>query len=60
MVKMENGVVTPLKPKFYRRYVNDLFNGRNKNIEDIFFKRLNNYHQNTKLTIENNPTNLVH
>lgn len=35
---MENEDVTPLKPKFYQRYVHDILNQYKKNIEDILFK----------------------
>ena len=41
---MENEAVTPLKPKLYRRYVDDIFNQCKKNVEDVLFKRLKNYH----------------
>ena len=34
MIKMENYMVIPKKPILYRRYVDDIFNRRKKNIED--------------------------
>ena len=34
MIKMENYMVIPKKPIFDRRYVDDIFNRRKKNIED--------------------------
>ena len=55
MVKLENDIVVPLKPKFYRRYVDDMFNRRKVNTKDILFESLNNYHPQIKLTIETNP-----
>ena len=55
MIKMENEIVIPTKPIFYRRYVDDIYNRRKKNIEDSLFKALNSYHKNIKLTIEINP-----
>ena len=55
MIKMENDRVIPMKPIFYHRYVDDIYNRRKKNIEDSFFKALNSYHKNIKLTIEINP-----
>ena len=55
MVKMENYIVIPMKPIFYRRYVDDIYSRRKKNIEDSLFKALNSYHKNIKLTIEINP-----
>ena len=42
MVRVENEAVTPVKSKFYIMHVDDVFKRRNKNIENIFFKRLNN------------------
>ena len=32
MIKMENDVVIPLKPIFYRRFVEDIINRRKKNV----------------------------
>ena len=55
MIKMENDIVIPMKPIFYRRYVDDIYSRRKKNIEDSLFKALNSYHKNIKLTIEINP-----
>ena len=55
MIKMKNDIVIPTKPYFYRRYVDDIYNRRKKNIEDSLFKALNSYHKNIKLTIEINP-----
>ena len=52
---MENDIVIPMKPIFYRRYVDDVYSRRKKNIEDSLFKALNSYHKNIKLTIEINP-----
>ena len=42
MFKIEIEVAAPLKPKFCRRYVDDIFNGDRENVEGILFKRLNN------------------
>ena len=55
MIKMENDTVIPMKPIFYRRYVDDIYSRRKKNIEDSLFKALNSYHKNIKLTIEIDP-----
>ena len=38
VIKMENDKVIPTKPIFYRRYVDDIYNRRKKNIEDSLFK----------------------
>lgn len=59
MCKMENEIVVPLKPKFYRRYVDDTYNRRKKGKPDLLFDYLNDYHPNIKLTIEVNPTKFL-
>ena len=38
-----------------RRYVDDIYNRKNKIVEDSLFKALNSYHKNIKLTTEINP-----
>ena len=48
-VKMEFDVVKPLKPKRYKRYVDDIYSKRIKNQPDKLFEELNNYHPNIKL-----------
>ena len=55
MIKMENDIVIPMKPIFYRIYVDDIYSRRKKNIEDSLFKALNSYRKNIKLTTEINP-----
>ena len=57
MVKMENDVVTPSKPIFYRRFVDDIYSRRKSG--DVLFDRLNNYHPNIKLTKEVNPSHFL-
>ena len=46
---MEFDVVKPLKPKRYKRYVDDIYSKRIKNQPDKLFEELNNYHPNIKL-----------
>ena len=53
---MEFDVVKPLKPKLYKRYVDDIYSKRIKNQPDKLFEKLNNYHPNIKLTIDVNPS----
>ena len=43
IIKMENDIVIPTKPIFYRRYVDDIHNRRKKNVEDSLFRALNSY-----------------
>ena len=52
MCKMENDVVAPIKPLFYKRYVDDTYVRRKKNTKDELFGKLNTYHKNIKLTTE--------
>ena len=58
-VKMEFDVVKPLKPKRYKRYVNDVYSKRIKNQPDKLFEKLNNYHPNIKLTREVNSSKFL-
>ena len=57
MVRMENDVVIPLKPIFYRRF-DDIINHCKKNVPDELFFILNNYHPNIKLN-EISPTKFL-
>ena len=59
MCKMEDDVVAPVKPIFYKRYVDDTYVRRKKNTTDELFEKLNTYHDNIKLTIEENPTKFL-
>ena len=49
---MEFDVAKPLKPKLYKRYVDDICSKQIKNQPDKLFEKLNNYHPNIKLTTE--------
>ena len=40
IAKMENNIVAPHKPIFYKRYVDDKINRRKKHEEDLLFKKL--------------------
>ena len=51
MIRTEKDIVTPLKPIFYKRFVDDIYTRRKKGIHDKLYERLNNYHPNIKLTI---------
>ena len=54
--KMEEHIAAPMKPHFYKRYVDDTYIWRKKNEPDNLFEKLNSYHPSIKLTIEKNPT----
>jgi len=58
MTKMENEVVLPIKPIFYKRYVDDIYSRRKKG-DNYLFNRMNSYHPNIKLTIELNPSKFL-
>ena len=53
--KMEDDVVVPAKPIFYKSFVNDTYIHRKKSVNDELFRYLNSYHTNVKLTLEENP-----
>ena len=55
MNKMEEDVVTPLKPKFCKRVVDDIYRRRKRNVPDELFDKMNSYHPNIKLIIEMSP-----
>ena len=55
MIQMETDVVVPIRPIFYKRYVDDIYNCRQKNTCDVLYNAINNYHPKIKLTIETNP-----
>ena len=47
--------MVPIRPIFYKRYLDDIYNSRQKNTIDKLHDELNNYHPKVKLTIETNP-----
>ena len=47
-------MVEPLKPIFYKRYVDDTFVQRKRNKANTFSDVLNSYHSNVKFTLEQN------
>ena len=59
MLKPENDILLPIKPNFYRWYVDDIFTKRKVNMNDILFEQSNNYHPKIKLAIELNRNNFL-
>ena len=55
MTKLEEDVVRPMNPSFYRRFVDDSIIRREKNKPDELFNKINSYHKNIKFTIEITP-----
>lgn len=38
IIKLDNNVVAPFRPKLYRRHVDDMFNKRKLNTNEILFE----------------------
>ena len=57
--KMEEDIVAPMKPHFYKRYVDNTYIRRKKNKPDSYFKKLNSYYPNIILTVEKNLTKFL-
>ena len=55
LTKMEKDIITPHKPIFYKRYVDDIYVRRKKDINDTLFEKINKFHSNIKFTIEKEP-----
>ena len=55
IIKTEKDIVTPLKPIFYKRFVDGTYSRRKTGIHDKLYERLNNYYSNIKLALEINP-----
>ena len=53
MTKIEHKVVN--SSKFYKRFVDDIINRRNKSEPDDLLQKLNNNHPNMKYTVELKP-----
>ena len=56
---MEGDIVAPMKPCFYKRYVDDTYIWRKKNEPDSLFEKSNYYHSNIKFAIEKSPTKFL-
>ena len=48
-----------MTPPFYKSFVDDIYSKRNKSQQDVLFEAFNNFHPNTKLTIEVNPVKFL-
>ena len=59
MKNMKKDIVLPLKPKFYRRFLDDTYRRRKKNELDELFSKINSYHPNINLTIEINRSKFL-
>ena len=57
--KMEEDIVIPANPIFYKRYVDDTYVRRKKHETDKLFIDFNSYHENIELTLEINPNKFL-
>ena len=57
--RLEKERVMPLKPKFYKRCVDDIITKRKKNTDIELFQNMNSHHLNIRLTVETNPTRFL-
>ena len=56
---MEEDIVIPANPIFYKRYVDDTYVRIKKHETDKLLLDLNLYHENIKLTLETNPNKFL-
>ena len=59
MNNMEQQIVVPRNPPFYKRFVDDTYRRRKKGVTDEMFTAMNTFHPNIKLTIEQNSTQFL-
>ena len=59
MTKLEENVVKPLKPKFYKCFVDNVISKRVKNKPDDLLTKLNSYHKKINFTVEENPSKFL-
>ena len=59
MIRTKKDIVTPLKPIFYKRFVDDICNKMKKGIHDNLYETLNNYHPTIKLRTEINTNKFL-
>ena len=52
MTKLELEVVVPMKPRFYKRYVDDVLARRKKNSPYLLLEKMSSYHPKIKFTVE--------
>ena len=57
---MDTDVVVPMRPNICKRYVDEIYNRRQKNNVDELFDGLNKYRPKVKLTIDTNPLRFLY
>ena len=55
MTMLERRVVVPMKPSFYKRFVDDVLTRRTKNEPDLLLEKMRSFHPNIKFTVEESP-----
>ena len=59
MNNMEQQIVVPRNPLFYKCFVDDTYRRRKKGVTDEMFTAMNTFRPNIKLTIKQNPTQFL-
>ena len=59
MTKLENDVIRPMNPTFYKRFVDDSIRRRLRDEPDILLEKLNSYHSKIKFTTEIAPNRFL-
>ena len=59
LTKLEMDKVKPTKPKFYKRFVDDVITRRRTDQPDLLFEEINSYHPNINFTVERNPSKFL-
>ena len=59
MCNTENNIAKPLKAIFYKRQVGNTSAKRKRDETEKVFDALSSYHQNVKLTVQENPTKFL-
>ena len=59
MTKLELAVVVPMKPLFYKRFIDDIITRRKRNTPDILLQQMNAYHSKINFTFEDNPSKFL-
>ena len=57
--KIRNRQSCPMKPLFYKRFVDDVINTRKKSKPDSLLISLNSYNSNIDFTVEVNPSKFL-
>ena len=59
IIRTERDVLITLKPSFYKRHVDDIYSWRKKNYHDELYEKLNSYHTDIKVIVEDSPNKFV-